>query len=87
MALHLEDDRIAIADIDDAGVFTRSLDYPRRACRQLLEMDARGLVAAVLAPHDRENAEFGQVGRAVQDPKDMFPLVFGKAVVDGMRQG
>src|SRR5262249_42319468 len=86
VAFHLEDDRLAVANIDDAGVLTRSLDHPRRRRRQLAQMDTRGLVGAVLAPHDGEDAELGQVRRAIHDAQNVTPLVFGKAVFDGLRQ-
>ena len=33
-------------------------------------MDARALVAAMLGPHDRENAEFDEVGLAAEGVED-----------------
>ena len=36
VALHLEHDRLAVADIDDAGVLARALDHPGRLGRQAL---------------------------------------------------
>src|SRR5579864_1400435 len=45
-----------IPDVDNAGVLTRSLYHPRAARWQTLEMNARGLVRAMLAPHHAENA-------------------------------
>ena len=57
VALHLEDRRVAVADVDHAGILARSADHPRRLGRQLLQVDARALVAAMLRPHDREDAE------------------------------
>ena len=58
MALHLEDARQPVADVDDAGVFAGALNDPRRLRRQLAQMQARGLVGAMLVPHRREDAEF-----------------------------
>ena len=34
VALHLEDDRVSAADVDDAGVLPRPLDHPGRLGRQ-----------------------------------------------------
>ncbi len=62
----LERDGVTIADIDDAGVLTRTLHHQLAAGRQLLQMQARAFVGAVLAPHHAENAEFGVVGFAAE---------------------
>src|SRR6516165_5763054 len=51
----LEGDDVAFADIDDAGVFTGPLYDPIAACGQLLQVQARAFVRAMLAPHDAEN--------------------------------
>ena len=74
VALHLEDDGVTIADVDDAGVLARPLDHLRALGRQLAEPHARGFVGAVLAPHHRENAELGQRGCAAQNAEQ--PLIF-----------
>ena len=74
VALHLEHDRIAVAEVDHAGVLAGPLDHLRALGRQLAQPHARGFVGAVLAPHDREDAELGQRGRAAQDLEQ--PLVF-----------
>ena len=68
VALHLEHDRLAVADVDDAGVFARPLDHPGRLGRQALQMQPRGFVRAMLVPHRRENPEFGEA----RDPADEF---------------
>ena len=63
----LEDRREAVADIDGAGVLARALQNARALCRQLPQVHARALVAAVLRPHHREDAELGDAsarGRA-----------------------
>ena len=60
VAFHLEDGAVTIAEVDNAGVFPRTLDDLRPGCRQLLQPVARRLIGAVLGPHDRENAEFRQ---------------------------
>ena len=67
----------AIADVDDSGIFAGTLQYSRSFCRKPFQVDARTLVAAVLAPHDAEYSQFGKRGFAFQDVLD--PLVFGFA--------
>ena len=63
----LEDGREAVADVDDAGVLAGPLQHLRTLGRQLLQMHARALVAAVLAPHHREDAELGEVRLAAEE--------------------
>ncbi len=46
-----------VANIDDAGVLTRTLYNKLAARRQPLQMHARGLVRAMLAPHHGENPQ------------------------------
>src|ERR1035438_4230595 len=65
--LDFESDDVAAADIDDAGVFAGALHHQLAARGQLLEMHARALIGAVLAPHDGEDAELGVGGLAAQD--------------------
>ncbi len=48
VTLHLEDCRLTITDIDHARILARTADHPRRFGRQLLQMQARALVAAML---------------------------------------
>src|SRR6476469_9520744 len=48
VALHLEDGGIAVADVDDPGILARPANHPRCLCRQLLQVDPRALVAAML---------------------------------------
>src|ERR1700756_4551435 len=60
VALHLEDAGLAVADIDDAGVFAWALDDPRGLGRQFAEMYSRGFIRAVLVPHRRDDPEFGK---------------------------
>ena len=69
VALHLEDAGLAVADVDDAGVLAGPLDDPRRLRRQAAQMPARGFVGAVLVPHRRDDAEFGETRRAA-DQRD-----------------
>jgi hypothetical protein len=60
VALHLEHDGLAVADIDHAGILARPLDHPRRFRRQAAQMQPRGFVRAMLVPHGRENPELGE---------------------------
>src|SRR5713226_979312 len=49
----------AIAKIDDAGIFPWPLHDQLTARGQTLQVNARRLIRAVLAPHHAENAKFG----------------------------
>ncbi len=74
VALHLEDDALAVADIDDAGILARPLDDARPGGRQRAQPFLRGFVRAVLVPHRREDAELGKGRLAADQVED--PLVF-----------
>ncbi len=76
----LEHRRQAVADVDGAGVFARALQHAAARCRQRPQVDARALVAAVLGPHHREDAELGEVGLAAHQLADAVVLVGGDAV-------
>src|SRR5208282_4380895 len=54
----------AVADVDDAGVFAWSLQHALAARGQAFQVHARRFVGAMLAPHDAEDAEFGESGLA-----------------------
>ena len=75
VALHLEDDAVAIADIDDAGVFARPLDDLRAGGRQGAQPFLRGFVRAVLVPHGRKDAEFGEGRLAADEVEDALIFV------------
>ena len=60
VALHLEDGDVAVADVDDAGIFAGSDDDLVALGRQRLQPLLGGFVRAVLVPHRREDAEFRQ---------------------------
>src|SRR5262249_8373630 len=64
-----------VADIDDARVLSGPLQHGRPACGQPLQVHSRALVAAVFAPHDAENPEFGQRWLTFEDGDDA--VVFG----------
>ena len=74
MTFHFESHGEPVADIDDAGVFTGSLEDMSPFRRQLFKIRPRTLVAAVLRPHNRENAQLGIVRLAPKNSGDL--LVF-----------
>ena len=67
----LERDHIAAAHIDDARVLAGTLHYQLAAGGQLLQVQARALVGAVLAPHHAEHAQFGIARLAAQNLHDL----------------
>src|SRR5258708_1591450 len=72
----------AVADIDDAGILARTLEYQLTARRQSLQMHARRLVGAMLGPHDGGDAEVGP--RRLASGKqffNFFVFVRSKAVL------
>src|SRR5688572_12968277 len=81
MRLDLERDRIAIADLDDAGVLTWTLQHPWRLCRQLLEQRARVLVAAVLGPECAEQSQLGVCRLAADRIDNAIVFLFTEAVI------
>src|SRR4029450_2037621 len=62
VALDLEDDRPAVADVDRAGVLAGALEHVRTALRQARQEHARVLVGAVLGPERREETQLGIAG-------------------------
>ena len=80
VAFHLEDAGQPIANVDDAGVLTRALDDVRTGGRQAAQMNLGRLVGAVLVPHRRENAEFGQRRFAPDQLKQALIFVRFEAV-------
>ena len=81
VALDLERDRPAVADIDHAGVFLAGLDQNvRPGGRKFLQLLPRVLVGAMLAPHDRENPELGEIRLASENLFDALVFLRGQAV-------
>jgi hypothetical protein len=69
----LERDGDAVADVNDAGIFLARADEDlRRLGGERLEQRASIFVAAMLAPHDGENAQLGVAWRAAAED---FPSV------------
>src|SRR5690348_15573193 len=86
----------AVTDVNDARILARALHHKLRARRQTLQMHARRLVGAMLAPHHAEDAQFGQGRRtSAEQLLDLGVLVGRKAVFAdefrsngrGLRQG
>ncbi|MNL47379.1 hypothetical protein D3C87_1701660 [compost metagenome] len=81
MGFHLEHHRLAIADVDDAGIFARSLDDARPLGGQGAQPFLGALVGAMLVPHRREDAQLG-IGRLAPDQvEDLLVLVRLEAVI------
>src|SRR5215469_11825011 len=81
MRLDLKGTRPAIPNIDDARVLSRSLNDAAAACGQALEMNARRLVGAVLAPHHAEDSEFGERWLAAKKLQDLLVFVWRDSVI------
>src|SRR5204863_9263806 len=79
VALDLEDDRVAIADIDDPGILAGSANHSLPAGRQGPQPDFRRFVRAVLAPHRGDNAGLGQVRGAPEDRAGALELLAAEA--------
>jgi hypothetical protein len=79
VALHLEGDGLALAEIDDAGVLARSLEDALAARRETPEQQRRVLVRAMLRPQEREDGELKVVRLAAEQVADTFELPVGEA--------
>ncbi len=79
--LHLERHGEPVADVHDAGVLARALDDAGPGGRERLQVHARRLVRAVLAPHRREDPELDEVGLAPEDLEDPLVLLVGEVVL------
>ncbi len=85
VAFHLEDAGEAVADVDDAGVLAGPLNDPRRLRRQPAQMHFRGFVGAMLVPHRRDDAEFGEARIAADERAKTLVLVGLQAVFGNQR--
>ena len=70
VALDLEGDRLALAEVDHARVLARPLEDARARRREALQQQRRVLVAAVLRPEEREDGELEVVRVAAQQLLD-----------------
>jgi hypothetical protein len=77
--LDLEGDRLALAEVDHAGVLARPLQHALAGARQALQQARRVLVAAVLRPEQREDRQLEVVGVAPEQLADSRVLEVGEA--------
>jgi hypothetical protein len=84
VALDLERDRLAVAEVDDAGVLAGTLEDARRVGREVLQEERRVLVAAVLRPEEREDGKLEVVRLALEQLLDTveFPLGQSEGAVE-----
>ena len=80
VALHLEDRGLIVANVDNASILARTTNDPRGLGRQFLQMEARGFVAAMFRPHDREDAQLNHIGFTAQRFQDLA-VFFGREAV------
>ena len=76
--LDLEGDRVAVAEIDRAGVLARTHHDPLTLGRQPAQQLARVLVGAVLGPQQREHRQLDAVGIAPDQLADALVLGVGQ---------
>jgi hypothetical protein len=84
VALDLEGDCLALAEVDDSCVLTGTLQDARRLGREALEEERRVLVAAVLRPEEREDGELEVVRLALEQLLDTveFPVRQAEGAVE-----
>lgn len=87
VAFHLEDDGIAISEIDDARVLAGALDHFRAARRQGFQPHARGFIRAVLAPHHRKDAKLADQRLAAENFEQSLVFVRLEAVLGNDLRG
>ncbi len=75
VALHLEHDGLAVADVDHPGILARPLDHPGRLGRQPAQMQPRGFVRTVLVPHRGKNPELGKARHPADQLENALILV------------
>jgi hypothetical protein len=87
VALHLEDDRLPVADVHHARVLAGAADHLAPFGRQRAQPRLRRLVGTVLVPHRREDAELGEGGLPVQETQDVGVFLGLEAVgLDELRR-
>ena len=78
VALDLEGDRLAVAEVDHAGVLAGALQHARPGRRQPPQQRGGVLVAAVLRPEQREDGELEVVRVALEQLPDAVELPVGE---------
>ena len=76
--LDLERDRLALAEVDDAGVLARPLEHAPAGARQPLQERRGMLVAAMLRPEEGEDRELEVVRVTLEQLTDAGVLGVGK---------
>jgi hypothetical protein len=79
VALDLERDSLAVAEVYDPCVLAGSLENARRVGREAAEQRRRVLVRAVLRPEEREDRELKMVRLAPEQFADSVELPVGEA--------
>ena len=79
VALDLERDGEAVAEVEHAGVLTRALEYALALGRQPPQEQRRMLVAAVLRPEQGEDRELEVVRLPPEQGDDTVELLVGEA--------
>jgi hypothetical protein len=74
VALDLERDRLALAEVDDPRVLARPLEDARRRGREATEEGRRVLVGAMLGPEQREDRQLEVVRVATEQFADSVEL-------------
>ena len=78
MALDLERDRLALAEVDHTGVLAGPLQHALARAREALQQARRVLVAAVLRPEQREDRQLEVIRLALEQLTDPGELGVGK---------
>jgi hypothetical protein len=79
VAFDLERDRLAFAEVDDAGVLAGPLEDAGRRGREALQKERRVLVGAVLRPEQREDREIEMIRLAAEQIADSVELLVREA--------
>src|SRR4030095_4515200 len=75
VGLDLENGSKSVTDVNGPCLLTRPLENLRPLRRKRFQVHPRAFVAAVLRPHDRKNAELGQVWLTPEKPDDRFIFI------------
>ncbi len=82
MTLHFERDCPAVANIDNPGIFFAGFDQNIWADGgKFFQLFPGIFIRAVLAPHDRENSELGEIRLATENFFDPLELFWSETVL------
>src|SRR6185437_11140547 len=82
VTLNAKRDRDAVTDVDHPGVLARADENCRSFGRQAPEVDARGFIRAVLAPHDGVHRELKIVRSSAEYSFDHSQFIVGQTEID-----